>query len=324
MAASPAAPLAALTGATGFLGGHVARALVAQGWRLRLLTRRGLSDPELSASAPEEIQGDLSDVDGLRRFCRGAQAIIHVAGVVKARRTALFQEVNAEGAARLAAAALESAPDAVFILVSSLAARAPHLSAYAQSKRDGERAVAQTLGGRAWIVRPPAIYGPGDRETLGLFQAASTSPVLPVLRREVRLPLIHVEDAATAIVSLAASPGGARTVALCDGRREGYGLDEIMTQAAQAVGGRRRLVLVPVAAVRAAGLAGDLAKLLGATPMVTSGKVRELLHPDWSLAEDELATGLSPPPRFNLAEGFRHTVAAYRAVGWLTGGAGAR
>ena len=307
------APLAALTGATGFLGRHVAHALVVQGWRVRLLARR---EPEPFPFAPEVVLGDLADAEALRRLCRGAQAVIHVAGLVKARRAAVFDEVNAAGAGRMAAAAREVAPDAAFVLVSSLAARAPHLSAYAHSKRKGELAVGQTLDGKAWIVRPPAIYGPGDRATLGLFQAAAGSPVLPVLRQEVRLPLVHVHDAAFAIAALAARTEPGRTVALCDARPEGYRLDEIMTEAARAVGRRPRRVRVPAAFVRAAGLAGDLARVAGATPMVTSGKVRELLHPDWRLSPDELASGL-PPPRFGLASGFRDTVAGYRAAGWL-------
>ena len=311
-----AAPLAALTGATGFLGGYVAQALAAEGWRLRLLVRRDLAEPRLSALQPQIVRGDLADMDGLRRLCRGAQAIVHVAGLVKARRTTLFQAINAEGSGRLAAVAREVAPNAVFILVSSLAARAPRLSPYARSKRDGEIAVERALDGEAWIVRPPAIYGSGDRATLGLFQAAALSPVLPVLRREVRLPLIHVQDAASAIATLAGAAAGRRTVALCDNRPDGYGLGEIMAEAAHAMGRRPRLAVVPEAAVRAFGAVGDLSRLLGATPMMTSGKVRELLHGNWRLGLDELATTVSPP-RFGLAEGFGETVAGYRAMGWL-------
>ncbi len=311
-----AAPLAVLTGGAGFLGRHVARALAGEGWRVRMLMRRAPTDPPGSGVQPEVVLGELADIDSLRRLCRGAWAVVHIAGLVKARRPSQFDDVNAAGAGRMAAAAREVAPDAAFILVSSLAARAPQLSAYARSKRGGELAVAEALDGKAWIVRPPAIYGPGDRATLGLFQAALMSPALPVLRRQVRLPLVHVQDAASAIAALATAVGPRRTVALCDGRLDGYGLDEIMGEAARAVGRPPRLVHVPVALVGAAGLAGDLARLFGATPMVTAGKVRELLHGEWRLAKDELAVD-APIPRFGLAEGFRDTVAWYRAAGWL-------
>ena len=311
-----APPLAVLTGGSGFLGRHVAQALACEGWRVRLLVRREPVDLPEPGPGPEIEMGHLGDMESLRRLCRGAQAVIHVAGLVKARRAAEFEEVNAAGAGRMAAAAREVAPEAAFLLVSSLAARAPQLSAYARSKRGGELAVLQALDGKAWIVRPPAIYGPADRATLGLFQAAAVSPVLPVLGREVRLPLIHVHDAAASIAALATRAGQGRTVALCDGRAGGYGLGEIMKEAARAVGRRPGIVRVPTAAVRAAGLMGDLARLLGAAPMVTSGKVGELLHPDWSLAEGELDGG-APPRRFGLADGFRHTVSWYRTAGWL-------
>ena len=311
------ARLAALTGATGFLGGQVALALAGYGWRLRLLARRDLADVSLSALRPEVVRGDLADAEALQRLCSGAQAIIHVAGLVKARRPSLFQEVNVAGAERLAGLAREVAPGASFLLVSSLAARAPHLSAYARSKRDGELAVRHVFGDSAWIVRPPAVYGPGDREILGLFRAAAISPVLPVLRREPRVPQLHVQDAAAAIATLAALERPGRTIVLCDGRLEGYALHEIMSQAALAMGRTPRLARVPEIAVRAVGAVGDLAAALGATPMVGSGKVRELLDGDWTIGAHELAEE-APPPRFGMAEGFRSTVDGYRAAGWLT------
>lgn len=313
-----AAPLAAVTGGTGFLGRHLVGALAAAGWRVRLLARRPPADPFGPGLHPEIVPGDLDDLGALRRLCKGAQAVIHAAGLVKAKRVADFRAVNADGAGRVAATAREAAPGARFVLVSSLAARAPDLSPYARSKRGGEEAVRGVLD-EAWVVRLPAVYGPGDRATLPLFRAAALSPILPVLRPDAQLALIHAQDAARGLAALASAPGGGRTLSICDGRPDGYALAEIMREAGAAVGRAPRLVRVPDAALRAAGWLGALAGALGAPSMLTSGKVRELLHRDWSLAPDEWTELGNAAPTYRLADGLRQTVEWYRAAGWLAG-----
>ncbi len=310
------APLAALTGGTGFLGRHIVRALVADGWRVRLLARREPPDFGVGALSPEVTLGDLDNRDSLERLCRGAQAVVHAAGLIKARRPQAFWAVNAAGAGHVATAAQTAAPGAPFILISSLAARSPEVSPYALSKHGGEVAVQDVLAGEAKIVRLPAIYGPGDRETLPLFRAAAVSPILPVLRPDARLALIHAQDAARSIAALAAAPVAGGVCTFCDQRPEGYGLGDIMTAAAAAFGRRPALVAAPDVLVRAVGQIGDLARALGATPMMTSGKAREILQRDWTVRPDELATGI-PAPSFGLADGFRQTVSWYRAAGWL-------
>jgi hypothetical protein len=97
--------------------------------------------------------------------------VVHVAGLIKAKDRAAFDRANVEGARDVAQAA--KAAGARLILVSSLAAREPALSDYAGSKRGGEDAAREIFGDDLTIVRPPAIYGPGDIETLRLFKMAS-------------------------------------------------------------------------------------------------------------------------------------------------------
>ena len=116
---------AALTGATGFLGRALCRALTDRGWRLRILARSGATPP----SGAEMVVGRLADTDALERLAKGADLVIHVAGLVKARAPAGFLPVNVEGARRMAQATASKAPNAHFVLVSSLTARAPPLPA---------------------------------------------------------------------------------------------------------------------------------------------------------------------------------------------------
>ncbi len=171
------------------------------------------------------------------------------------------------------------------------------------------------LADRLTVVRPPAIYGPADRELLPVFLAAAASPVLPVISRTARLAMIHVEDAARQIAALAALPPGGAW-ALSDGRPEGYGWPELMATAARACDRDVPLLRVPRALILGIGGLGDLAGALGASPMLTSGKARELLHADWALTPEERASGL-PSPAYTLAAGFAHTVAWYRSASWM-------
>jgi nucleoside-diphosphate-sugar epimerase len=304
----------ALTGATGFLGRALCEVLSADGWTLRVLARPEVEPPP----GAKVVAGRLADQPALERLAQGAKLVVHVAGLVKARTPAGFGPVNVEGARRMAEAAARRAPDAHFIMVSSLSARAPHLSAYAASKAAGEAAVRQVLAPeRLTVVRPSAIYGPGDRETLALFRAVARLPVLPSPGPpSARLALIHVADAARQIAALAERPPDGATWALADDRPEGYGWREIVDQVARAVGRRPALLPTPRAAILALGALGSLAGRLGPAQIMTLGKAREALHGDWSIRPEELSPA-RPAPRFDLAAGFADSVGWYRAHGWL-------
>src|SRR5665213_1536813 len=170
---SVAMGVAAVTGATGFLGRRLVPALVASGWRVRVLVRRTPPGDLWEGCGPELVAGDLGSLAALDTLTAGADVLIHGAGLIKAARRSDFFAVNAEGARNAARAA----PAGGLLLVSSLAAREPRLSDYAASKRAGEELALAVAGPRLTIVRPPAIYGPGDRETLALFRLAGRSPI---------------------------------------------------------------------------------------------------------------------------------------------------
>ena len=306
--------VAAVTGATGFLGRRTVAALSDQGWRVRVLVRR---DPVLASPegvAPEVVIGGLSDAAALDRLCQGAEALVHIAGLVKARRDGEFTAVNVEGA-RLAAEAARRA-GARMVLVSSLVAREPGLSPYAASKRAGEAAAAAVIGEQLSIVRPPAIYGPGDRETLGVFKAALRLPVAPVFDSAARIAMIHVDDAARQIAAAADRPPTKGVVAISDARPEGYTWREIVMAAAAAVGTRPAFMRLPSGALALAGFIGSVRRLLSGNPILTSGKAREMRHPDWSLSPEERWFA-APPPEFGLEDGFAQTVAWWREAGEL-------
>ena len=190
-------PRVAITGATGFLGRHLVRTFTQAGWRVRILARRD-PVPALGGSRNVEVTpGGLEDRASLERLCDRAHVVVHAAGLVKARHDRDFHHANVEGAERLAEAIRTSSPTAHAVFVSSLAAREPTLSAYATSKRRGELAMEARLGDRLTVVRPTAIYGPGDRETFALFAAASSGRPLPVLHPSARITLVLVAAVTT-------------------------------------------------------------------------------------------------------------------------------
>ncbi|PIC00675.1 ceramide reductase [Caulobacter sp. X] len=302
----------AVTGATGFLGRHLVRALAEDGWTPRVLVRRDPIHPLWRDFDVEVVAGDLRTPGALARLSQGAEVVVHVAGLIKARSLEDFNAVNRDGA--LAAAQAARAAGARFLLVSSLAAREPTLSNYAASKRAGEDAVL-TDSPNAMIVRPPAIYGPGDTETLEVFKLAASSPVLPVLSPGSRVAMIHVHDAASQLAAYCKNPVSG-LVELSDVRRDGYTWAEIMSTAASVMGRKPSLVRLPRAGVLAAGALADAWSFASRTPTVFGlGKARELLHADWTPSSAPMAEGV--PSVFGLLDGFAHTVDWYRKQGWL-------
>lgn len=312
--------LAAVTGAGGFLGRHVAAALSRDGWRLRFLLRRSPAPPLPDGSAPAEaVRGDLHDPASLRRLVEGARAVVHVAGLVKARRAADFFAANRDGSARLAeAVAGAAAPGARCVLVSSLAAREPLLSAYAASKRAGEDAAAAVLdaAGVPWVVlRPSVVYGPWDREGAALLRLAR-APAAPVPRApEPRIAMIHAADAAAAVAALCreGAPSGAR-YEITDERREGYGWRELLRVLAGLMERPPpRFVPVPDGALLAAGaLADSWAAATGRASLFGRGKAREILHRDWGSAPERQPPPAVWAPRIGLRSGLRDTLDWWR------------
>ncbi len=312
--------LAAVTGGTGFLGRYVLSALADAGWRVRILARGRADHPQLAGLRFEAVCGDLSDRRALRELVDGADVVVHAAGLIKARTAAAFREVNVEGTGNLASAVKAHGAGMRLLMVSSIAAREPQLSAYAQSKRAGEEMLQERLGSRHdWVVvRPCAIYGPWDVETLGVFRAVSRRIALRPRVAHARLALIHAADAARAIACLCDRAGAGSVLELTDQRTAGYSWDEIISAAEAALQVRTLTLSVPPVALRtAAALNRASAWALRRTPMLTGGKARELLHADWgSRAERQPPAGLWRPS-IGLQEGFRETVDWYRARHWL-------
>lgn len=310
-------PLAALTGGTGFIGGHIAHALVARGWRVRRLARQQSVAAVPVELTPELVVGDLDDADALRRLVCGTDVVIHAAGRIKARRDDDYWATNTAGAAHVATAMRRHAPVSKLVLISSLAARAPHLSSYAASKRAGEEAAIAELGATAVVIlRPCAVYGPGDRETLRVFRAAR-GPLLVLPREPGRVCLLHAADLADAIAVVAARRELHGTYEITDQRIDGYSWTEILTALRRALDTSSPVLRLPSQALRALAPLLHIARLSRRADILTPGKLREILHEDWSSDPTAQLPASIWSARIDLQSGFRQTAEWYAEHGWL-------
>jgi nucleoside-diphosphate-sugar epimerase len=280
-----------------------------KGLEVRALTRR----PQAKAPGVEWVAGDLHDRRALMKLVKNAEAVIHVAGVINSPDPAGFHLGNVEGTLALIEVALASGVPR-FVYVSSLAAREPKLSQYGASKAHAEKLV--KASGLDWtIVRPPAIYGPRDREILELFKLARRG-VVP-MPPQGRASLIHVADLARLLLALA--PSGERVTQHVfepdDGKPEGWSHRELARAIGWAVGRRpwvphlSKPMLERVARLDKA-VRGRKAKL-------TPDRVGYMTHPDWVCRPGKRPPARLWKPEVPTLQGLKATATWYREQGWL-------
>ncbi len=301
--------LIAVTGATGFVGRALLSEAGSQGIATRALTRR---DQPLRQGV-DWVRGDLADRQALARLVKGAEAVIHVAGVVNAPDAAGFEAGNVTGTLEVVEAAARAGVPR-FIHVSSLAAREPKLSTYGASKLRAEKIVAAS--GLDWTaVRPPAVYGPWDTELFELFRAAKWGAV--PMPQEGRSSLIHSADLARLLLALV--PSGEDVTQMIfepdDGRAAGWGHREL----ARAIGwAMKRRIWIPQLSKDMLLRAAKLDRMLrGAKAKLTTDRVNYMTHPDWVCAPQKAPPTGRWAPQIDTREGLKATAAWYRQQGWL-------
>ena len=297
----------AITGGTGFVGSHVISYALGVGYEVNALTRR-----EQPTTGLNWIRGSLDDRPALKALVDGADAVIHVAGVINAPDAEGFEQGNVSGTLAMLAAATAGGVRR-FVHVSSLAAREPQLSLYGASKARAEELVESS--GLDWaIVRPPAVYGPGDKETLELFKMAKRGLVL--LPPSGRVSLIHAEDLARLLVALT-QRGAAKKLIVepDDGTPGGWSHKDFAKALGEAVGRRNVSLSTPRPVMR---LAARLDRLFRRSrAKLTPDRAAYFCHPDWVVSSGKPA----PPdlwyPRTETRQGLAATARWYRDQGWL-------
>lgn len=312
----------AITGGTGFVGTHLVKHLLADGHKVRLLVRSKTSGRKFSNKDNVElVYGDLDNQPALRALTKGASTVVHLASKITAKAREEFDAVNVDGTRNIAAAA-KGANVGQFIFISSLAAREAHLSGYASSKHRAEQELKELtkFSDMPWvIVRPPAVYGPGDKATLPLLQALTQKYALLPGRAEARFSLIYVDDLVDAISGLIGDlDTSGKTIELDDGTPGGYDWTSLAKIAGEVGGQQVRPVFLPRTMLSAAAGAIELgAKMVDKTPILARDKVHELYHINWVCKNTHLQAEGTWTPKTQFSEGFRKTVDWYRSEGWL-------
>ena len=298
----------AVTGGTGFVGAHLLDAALAAGHEIAALTRR--------EQPPRDhvtwVSGDLHDRTALERLVDESDAVIHVAGVISAQGAGAFEKGNVEGTLAMLAAATAGGVRR-FVHVSSLAAREPNLSLYGASKAKAEGLVHGS--GLDWaIVRPPAVYGPGDKETLELFRMAKLGVML--MPPKGRVSVVHVDDLARLLLALAA-PDAPSTILIepDDGKPGGWTHREFARALGAAVGTKPAIVSSPGILLRLAARADQLFRREKAK--LTVDRAAYFSHRNWVVEPKRAAPPNLWRPAIETLQGLADTAAWYRAQGWL-------
>jgi 2-alkyl-3-oxoalkanoate reductase len=320
---------ALVTGATGFVGSHLAEALRGRGDEVTALVRSPKKAEALGPLGVRVVAGDLDDAGSLARAVEGQEVVFHVAGLVAARGESEFMRCNRDGTASLVRAAT-GAGASRFVLVSSMAAGGPAapgrpltgaeparpVTAYGRSKLAAEAAV--TAGTLPWvIVRPPTVYGPRDREVLKVFRMARLG-VAPVFGDgSQQLSVVHGADLAKALVA-------AGTAASTVGKIYYACHPEITTSAGfvRAIAGAmgRRLSVVPISAPIGRVLLAVTevaARIAGQSTILTRDKANEFFQRAWIGDPGPLGRDSGWRAAHDLESGLADTYRWYRNAGWL-------
>jgi nucleoside-diphosphate-sugar epimerase len=299
----------ALTGATGFAGRLILAELQKAGHSIKALAR----NPDYPFHSGVEIfKGSLADGASLSALVSNAEVIVHVAGAITARNRAGYFETNLEGTKRLYTAA-KNANSSRFVYISSITAREPMLSDYAASKAAAEHfLLAQKDGPEVVILRPCAIYGPGDKATLPLVKALQSRLAIVPGRAAAQFSLIHVQDFARVVAAAAVS--NATGTFEVDDLSGGHTWEDLAKANRAMNGNPQNLLYAPRLMATSFAACAELFSAVVRKPSITNrGKMAELYHHDW-VARGENWSRANP---IGLAQGFAETLQWYKQEGWL-------
>jgi len=319
-----------VTGGTGFVGSHLVDRLLGGGCEVRCLVRDRARLRWLQGKPVTLLEGDLNSLEVLRDGASGVDAVFHLAGVTAARSRDEYFSVNSEGSQNVARAALEAASSpGLFLFMSSLAALGPGradesmdesrvpepVTDYGRSKLEGERRLGAMEDLPLVVVRPPAVYGPRDREIYPLFRLAARG-IVPIFNPSARLSLIHVEDLAKGV--LAAGTAGRSGEAYFLAHPEAVSSARLPQLFENALGRKVRGVRVPGALLKASASVSEVwGALSGRMPVFNRGKVKELTASGWVCDTGKSKEELGFTADVDIEEGFDRTVRWYKEQGWL-------
>jgi nucleoside-diphosphate-sugar epimerase len=272
--------------------------------------------------------GSTEDPESLRRALDGVTIVYHLAAVTSAVRDADYDRVNYGGVVRLLDAMAAGSPGARLVFCSSLAVGGPARSGrplteadppapigpYGKAKARAEQAVGASAI-ESVIVRPPAVYGPRDRDVLTVFRLAARGWALRTGPRGQELALIHVRDLVRGLIAAGSHRQATGPYYLNGGN---YSWDAITAAIGMAVDRPLHVVALPGAAVMTAGvIARQWSRWVGTRPAITPERAVDLAQIAWTCDDSRARRELGYVPGIAMGDGMRDTAAWYRSAGWL-------
>lgn len=324
-----------ITGATGFIGSHVAEKLVARNIEVRCLARKTSDLKWLKGLPVELVEGSLSSADSLLKAVEGCDIVYHIAGLTAARSEEEFLRGNRDGTRNLVDAVLKAAPGIQrFVHVSSLAAVGPAtalsapadektplhpITAYGRSKAAAEEVVMSVRDRLPiTIVRPPAVYGERDSAILTFFQSVAKGLVPLIGFSEKHVSLVHSDDLSRGIVEagLSANTVGKSYFVSSD---EYYTWTQIGKVTAEVMGLRSPLTIkLPHALVMGiAGISGFFGRFSAKPPVLDYEKGLDIIQDYWVCSTEAAHRDFGYRQQVSLRDGIRRTVEWYKQQGWL-------
>ena len=329
-----------VTGGTGFVGSHLAEELVARGYdEVRCLIRSRFKWLEgISGITP--VRATLSDVERLWKALEGVTHVYHLGGVTRAREWRAFQENNVRATLSLLGAVIQAAPEVERVLLTSSLAAVGRceqevadeevplrpVSRYGKSKAQMEAALAERHDMRQsfhdqlpiTVVRPPAVYGPRDRDILDFFKAVSRRICPVVGGGKGRVSLVYAEDLARGMAAVAEAEGTAGETYFLGGRADAYTWNDVKEAATRALGHGALTVPVPGPLVGVVGAASEAwGALTGNYPPLNREKAREIRHACKVCTSAKARQDFGYAPATSLEEGVAQTIRWYQQEGWL-------
>jgi len=323
-----------LTGASGFVGSHILDQLCAAGHPVRVLLRKTSRTQFIEDRLPgvEVRYGSLTDPVAMFEAVRGADCVIHCAGKTKAVRAAEYDEVNLEGTRNVVRAVnAEKGTVKHLVHISSLAANHPAgadapaletdaprpVSDYGRSKLRAEELVRETCEAPFTILRPAAVYGPGDADFLPVFKAVRRHLMPLIGGGRMQLSLVYVGDvAAAALRCLGNSPAYGKTYHVAS--PEPCATRDLLREIAAVMNVRTVPIFIPLALLYPAALARELlARATGKPNILSRQKLKEMKAPGWVCSTDLIRRDLGFTADTRLRDGIARTITWYEQNGWL-------
>ncbi len=321
-----------VTGASGFVGSHLAESLARQKVRVKMLVRKTSKIPFPLKHGMELCYGDVTDIGSVRGAMRGVKAVYHAAGILRGSDFNHFKNVNAEGTRNVCRAAEELKNIKRFVYISSLSAAGPSemnssinetvrcrpVSFYGQTKLMGEEI---TMSYRkkfpVTVLRPAAVYGPRETDIFAYFKMVRQGFVLIPGDGKQPVSFVHVSDLVEAILKAGSSPRAVGQVYfVSDGKS--YRFEEFAAFIGKALNKTYLTIKVPMGIVKIVALLGDLAALISGKPtMVNQDKIKEAQVPGWVCSNEKIQKQLGFKPRFEIQRGIENTIQFYLSAGWL-------